>query len=91
MAAMGSMGSRAHLWLDTLSIALKRVLLMRSLQFSNQGNTSALVIYFPEHGSSSDTQLTLLEARNYSDMSHLQVNPSYPQRGTSCAYRNQFW
>jgi hypothetical protein len=28
MAAMGSMGSRAHLWLDTLSIALKRVLLM---------------------------------------------------------------
>jgi hypothetical protein len=28
MAAMGSMGSRARLWLDTLSIALKRVLLM---------------------------------------------------------------
>jgi hypothetical protein len=28
MAAMGSMGSRARLWLDTPSMALKRVLLM---------------------------------------------------------------
>ena len=34
--------------------------------------------------SSYDTQLTLLEARNYSDMSGPQVNPSYPRRGTSC-------
>ena len=28
MAAMGSMGSRARLWLDTPSMALKQVLLM---------------------------------------------------------------
>ncbi|KIM72450.1 hypothetical protein PILCRDRAFT_16128 [Piloderma croceum F 1598] len=34
-----------------------------------------LVIYFPEHGSSSDTQLTPLRARNYSNMSCPQGRP----------------
>jgi hypothetical protein len=46
----------------------------------------AIVIYFPEHGSSFDAQLTPLWARNYSDLSCPQVNPSYSRGGTFCQH-----